>query len=183
MTELDAVNIILPYLGEHTVSTLNSRSPTVSLIQAALKNSANTLLAEGFWFNKQTRKLYPDSSGIIYTPDSMLALYPTGNILFEPRGNKLWDITNSTWYFESEVEAVIIDNLIFEELPLYAQETCCYMAAIELYTKDFGVDSTVQLLQQKYQQAALLLRQENLRKQKYVMRVPGKSKFNHYLSR
>ena len=183
MTELDAVNIVLPYLGEHTVSTLNSRSPTVSLIQDALKNNAGTLLAEGFWFNKQIRKLYPDTSGIIYTPDSMLALYPTGNTLFEPRGNKLWDITNSTWYFESEVEALIIDNLLFDELPLYAQETCCYMAAIELYAKDFGVDSTYQLLQQKYQQAALLLRQENLRKSKFNMSKGSKARFRHYLIR
>lgn len=183
MTELDAVNTVLPYLGEHTVSSLNSRNPTISLIQDALKNNASVLLAEGFWFNKQTRKLYPDSTGVIYTPESMLAMYPTGNRMFEPRGDKLWDIDNSTWYFTSEVEAVIIDDLYFNELPFYAQQAVMYAACIEVYTKDFGLDSTYQLLQQKYQQAALALRQESLRKEKYTMQKQSKARYRQYFYR
>ena len=119
MKKLNAVNTILPYLGEHVVTSLDSRSPTVALILAGLEQHSTSMFAEGYWFNTQETTVQPNSAGIIYTPANMLAFYSLGRSV-EPRGDRLWDIDNSTWYFTEDVRCRIIDKLDFES-------PCCYV--------------------------------------------------------
>ena len=75
MKKRNAVNTILPYLGEHVVTSLDSRSPTVALILAGLEQHSTSMFAEGYWFNTQETTVQPNSDGIIYTPENMLAFY------------------------------------------------------------------------------------------------------------
>ena len=182
MKKLNAVNTILPYLGEHVVTSLDSRSPTVALILAGLEQHSTSMFAEGYWFNTQETTVKPNSGGIIYTPDNMLAFYSIGRSV-EPRGDRLWDIDNSTWYFTEDVRCRIIDKLDFERIPEYAALAVTYSVGIELYTADFGVDNTLQIMQTHLASNLTMLRQENLRKRHYSVLRPAHKRFQHHLWR
>ena len=54
MKLLDAVNTVLPYLGEHPVTDIDTAHPTVDLIVAAINRHREAFLSEGWWFNEGT---------------------------------------------------------------------------------------------------------------------------------
>lgn len=167
MNLLTAVNNILPHLGENPVTTVDARHPTVAMIKDAIQESKTMLISEGWWFNERKITLYPSSEGEIFAPDRVLAFYPTDGQEVEIRGEKMYDLANGTYHFTKKVDAMIIDDLDFEELPTYAAHAVQYNAAHWVYTQDFGVESVVQYLLSHEMQALTLLRQENLRKRKY----------------
>ena len=73
---LEAVNNILPYLGENPVTNIDARHPTVALILDNIKQQKLNLLGEGWWFNELRTTLYPSSEGEIYVPSNTISFYP-----------------------------------------------------------------------------------------------------------
>ena len=63
MKLLDAVNLILPKLGEHRVTSVDNKHPTLAIILPEIENELKKLLARGWWFNEFDYKAYPDSEG------------------------------------------------------------------------------------------------------------------------
>lgn len=72
MKLLDAVNTVLPYLGEHPVTDLDTAHPTVDLILAAIERQRSSLLAEGWWFNERTLTLPVNTAGRLMHPQRLL---------------------------------------------------------------------------------------------------------------
>jgi hypothetical protein len=165
MNLLQAVNYILPYLGEAPVTSLDIRHPTVAMVLDNIQTSRARLLARGWWFNELHTKLYPSSEGDISAPTQALAIYSDVNI--EERNGKIYNITDGTYVFTTPIDVKIIEDLSFEELPTYAALCIQERAAIDTYVKDFGVEKVVELIQTREKEALWALEQENLRKRKY----------------
>lgn len=166
MKLLDAVNTVLPYLGEHPVTDTDTAHPTVGLIIEAIERQREVLLAEGWWFNEATITLPVNTDGRIDAPTGILSIYGI-DCEVEINGDDLFNLTENSEYFSNPITVEIIKDIPFERLPVYAASTIVYNAATEVYTADFGVENTVQVLQALAENSRLKLVQENIRKRKY----------------
>jgi hypothetical protein len=169
MKLLDAINAILPMLGEAPVTTVDARHPTVALINSAINIARQELLAEGWWFNEERRTLYVDPEGYIPTPANLLALYSLTSTQLEPRGEYLYDLGTGSILFKvgGTYDCRLVVDLPFEHLPHYAALYVQYVAGATAYTQDFGVEKVVATFQESAQGAYNMLEQEELRKRKY----------------
>jgi len=167
MTLLEAVNTILPYLGEHTITRVEgNKHPTVQLIVAAIDRKRKELLGEGLWFNEAVRTLEVNTDGTIDVPTGTLAVYGQDYDV-EIDGERLFNLEQDTRYFTKPVKVKLIKDIPYDRLPLYAQHYVAYQAGAEIYVSDFGVDNTSQDLSFKAENNRIKLSQENLRKRKW----------------
>lgn len=168
MELLEAVNYVMPYLGEMTVTSTDSRHPTVNLILKAIQHHQRLILSQGWWFNERHVTLYPSSDNKMAAPDKILALYSLDrDNEYEVRNGQIFDLTNGTYTITKPVDFRIIDDLDFNELPLYAALYIQEQAGREVYVQDFGVESTIREFADKAKTALDMLTQENLRKRKF----------------
>ena len=75
MKELIAVNFILTQMGEAPATSLEERSPTISLARTYMGMAKSNMLAIKWWFNNPTVKLAPDTEGRINAPANAIAIY------------------------------------------------------------------------------------------------------------
>ena len=183
MELLQAVNTILPYLGEHVITRIETtRHPTVDLIVAAVQRSRQELLAVGWWFNEHEVTLPVNTDGKIDTPTGALAIYGLDfNVATE--GTRLFNLAENTNLFTAPVRLRIVRDTAFEDLPLLAANTVLYSALLEVYVSDFGVDPTIQAIQAKYDGNRRMMSQENLRNRKYNSLTTVRSRSSRYLRR
>lgn len=167
---LEAINNILPHLGEAPVTSVDARHPTVALIVQALTLARQALLSEGWWFNEETRVLYVNPDGLLPTPINLLALYSDTDTVLEPRGDYIYNLSAGTGVFTPNTPYTVrlVVDLPFEHLPTYAALYLQYTAAITVYTQDFGVEKVVSALGQSAAMAYNMLEQEELRKRRYT---------------
>lgn len=165
---LTALNNILPFLEENTVTSTDTKHPTAALILSKLESSRDLLLTKGFWFNNEKRKFYLDPEGRAHAGTDLLALYTIDKSLnYEIRGQYIYDLNNSTFTLPKEFEALTTVYLPFDRLPYFAAVAVQWRAAVEAYTQDFQVDAVVQLLTQREQEAMAMLEREHLRKRNF----------------
>lgn len=167
MDLLTAVNTILPFLETNPVTTIDSKHPTVAAILASIDNARLLTLSDGYWFNKERKTFYLTPESKILAPTSTLALYPTKNQNYEIRGDYIYDLDNGSFTFTEGFDATIYTDIKFEELPLFAALTVQWRAAVDTYTQDYGIESTVKMLIERESEALALLERENLRKLQY----------------
>ena len=148
MKLLDAVNTVLPHLGEHPITSIETtKHPTVALILKAIERQTHMLLAEGFWFNEVTLTLPVNTDGRINTPERAMSIYGIDcNVSIE--GEQLFDLNTGSYYFTRPIKVVIVRDVPFEDLPQYAALCITYNAGAEVYVADFGVESAVSSMQQ-----------------------------------
>ena len=166
MKLLDAVNTVLPYLGEHPVTDIDTAHPTVDLIVAAIERHREAFLSEGWWFNEGAVTLPVNINGKIQAPTGIISIYGV-DCNIEVNGTELFNLDENSEYFDKPITVEMIKDVQFEKLPLYAAHTVLYTAAIEIYTADFGVESTIQILQGYMDNALQKCKMENLRKRRY----------------
>lgn len=168
MELLTAVNRILSTLGEAQVTNTDSQHSDVYLILTAIEEHKRLLLERGWWFNTSTVTMYPDSFGNIECPtDALSVVDTTDELLLVERTGQLYDATNSTEFFTEPVTIFITYNIAFEDLPPSAAQVVLYRANEEMYTAYFGVDTTVQGMQQKEAQFYAQLQLMHLRCMRY----------------
>ena len=165
MTELEAVNTVLRYLGEYPVESVDVMYPTVAMIKPALDEQVEALLIQGWWFNTNwQRVLEQDALGQVPVP--------TGTLLVIPKEDRY--IWNGTYICKSDgtapnqnIVADLIVDMPFESLPVTAQRLVVYSAAYTVYVADFGVDNTAQTLQQQAGGYYQTLTAQHVRTRKY----------------
>lgn len=146
MTLLEAINTCLTALGEARVTSSEVRHPTVDLIKSTLVVRQRLLLERGYWFNVTMVTMFPAPDGTMEYPSNALSIVgPNGNV-FIPRGGLLFDVINNTDRFTSSQDLKVTYNLNFEDLPECVAVMLTCDTAMEIYTGDFGVDTTVQKL-------------------------------------
>ena len=167
MELLEAVNTVLPFMGEHPVTRVEGSShPVVDAIVLAIARKTRLLLAEGWWFNEHTTTLEVETDGRIRAPSNCIAVYGiSAKVSIE--GGYLYDLGNNTRYFTNSVDVKFIRNIPFTDLPEYAAQYVTYDAGIEVYTSDLGVEESLQVMQATANRSLAQLRQENLRNRDY----------------
>lgn len=166
MDMLEAVNTVLPYMGEHVVTRIEgAKHPSVDLIQAAIKRQQQTLLTTGWWFNELDLKLFPNPQGFIDVPENTLEAYGK-NIKVAVMGERFFNLEEGSRYFTKPLEVKVIQDWRFEDLPVTAALHITYMAAIEVYTADLGAEDVLQILRAYASDNLVSLREANLRHRK-----------------
>lgn len=178
MELLQAVNTVLPHLGEHVVTRVEgAKHPTVDLILSAIERQTATLLAEGWWFNEMVLTLPVNTDGQIDAPQDAIAVYGLGCSV-ELDGTKLFNLSTGTRYFEHPVSVKIVRDVPFNKLPVNVALYATYAAGSEVYLQDYGVEGSVQALQQLADKNYIQITQENLRKRGYNSQRRTRARFN-----
>lgn len=182
MLLLEAVNTVLPYLGEHKITNvIESKHPTVNLITDAIERQNKAALSEGWWFNEYVQTIPVNTSGRIDVPKDILAVYGL-NIDVAIDGEFFFDLANDTRYFTQALKVRLIKYIDFERLPHYMAQYVMYRACHEMYIQDNGADTTAQTILSLATEARGLLKQENLRGRRYNSRHNLRRQ-NYYASR
>lgn len=174
MDLLKAVNEILPKLGEHPVTSLDSRSPTLAVILPEIESEIALLLQPGWWFNKFLNvDLYPDSEGSLNVPDDTLSFISNRDYpMIIQRGELFYDAAKRSYIFEvgRPVRGTLIQSLSFEELPESAARFVLFSSLVTIYATDIGLEQVVQLWQSYAQNAQANMEQEHLRQHQYTIK-------------
>ncbi len=148
MDLLVAVNGILPVLGEHPVTSLTVKHPTLAVLVPLIASRIRTVSTTGLWFNTSDTTLYPDSEGLIAMPSNTLSFLPD----------------------TAPVVGRLAVLLPFEELPESAAAYVWYTALVDMYVTDIGMESNVRHWEERAAEAALMFQREHLRAVKYTTR-------------
>jgi len=166
MKLLNVVNYCLKYLGETRVSSVDTRHPTVNDVVLETESQINTLLSKGWWFNERTQTYYPDVQGKIAAPVDAI-MVSSSELDVDIVDGYFWDIANDTNIFSGPLTITVRYNYTFERLPEVAAEYIKQEVAIILYTQEYGVENTVQVLVNMRDTAWMYLQREELNKRKY----------------
>jgi len=160
-------------------------TPIVGIYEAeladiALDEARVELLGRGYSFNTELAwPLMPDSSNTIVKPFGALSVDATAadpNYII--KDNKLYDNGNHTYTFTDVVEADVIWDIEFDDLPSYVQILIVDKAKAKLYSRVVGVsasDGTAKILRDDITISTAVLASEEMRVGKYSIYDDGSS--------
>ena len=175
-TELEAVNTMLSAVGEPPVTSLEGQSNLdAAIAQNILSEVSREIQSAGWHFNTQTKvKLTPDSTTKeIALGDDVVRVdidhwasttkkSTSGSVDkrdITQRGSRLFDRTNNTYEFESQVEATIVYVLDWAEMPEPARRYATVRAARVFQDRMVGSTAHHSFSQQDEIRALALLRE------------------------
>lgn len=172
MQLLDAVNSILPKLGERPVTSLESHNPTLGVILPEIKMGIDTMCMTGWWFNTFHKvDLFPNSEGYIDVPEDTLSFVPDiGQVPMTARGERFYNAQTRSYKFTDKVRGTLRQRLPFQELPESAAAYVLYESLVVIYATDIGLEQVVDLWRNKASQAQASMEQEHLRHKNYSVR-------------
>lgn len=167
MDLLEAVNLILPKLGEHPVTSVTSRSPTMAVVLPIIERNLRETLQPGWWFNTHRLTLHPDpETGEIGVSNDVLSFVADHEIC-SVRKNKLHDSTNNTYAWHRAVPGVLISLVPFDELPETAASLVFAASAVEACVTDIGMTDEVRMWTAQAAEAEARMKSEHLRNMRF----------------
>lgn len=163
---LNAVNLMLPKLGEHPVTSLDINHPTLAVILPEVENELIQLLLKGWWFNEYQTTLYPDNEKHIAIGTEVVSFTPD-RVEAAVRGRALFNPSTLDFTWDAPVMGRIKQKVAFDDLPETAAQFVWNSALINAYVTDLGVTQDVQIWQVRAQAAYTQLLAEHLRNRKY----------------
>ena len=109
MTQIDAINRMLRYIGELPVPTTIvidnlPEGHEARVAKTILSEISRELQEKGWWFNTEDWEFIPDSTGYITLPDSVIPITPsTTREKYMVKGGDLYDVTNKTKIFTTNI--------------------------------------------------------------------------------
>jgi len=172
MTEIDAINRMLRYIGELPIPSdvvLDDLPEGHEALQARviLQETLREEQEDTYWFNKQTVSYYPNSSGYITLPDNVISLQPTDNRNLVKSGNDLYDVEEETKIFDDAVELYVLLEIPFDDIPDVFRTYVVLVAAKHLHTYLNGDETTQKELIQKIQIQRVKVQKEHLKQSKF----------------
>ena len=141
MNQLDAVNLILPALGEHPVTSLDVAHPTLAILLPIMEQKRRELLGKGWWFNSFKYTVSPNVEGEIPVPvDTIEFITDNGAIV---RGGLLFNPATYSSVFTSDVTGNLITDVPYDECPDSIQGVILYSALVQTYATDIGLESVL----------------------------------------
>lgn len=173
MLLLDAINEVLPKLGEHPVTSTDSKSPTLAVIIPQINNTLRNKLTSGYWFNSFELTLYPNSEQEIDVPEGTLMFTPhAGQANAIQRGEQFFNGGTMNFKFPvPSVKGILVQTVPFEQLPESAAQLVLYEALVTIYVTDIGIEAVVQEWQRMRADAEKRLSKEHLLNRKYTTRM------------
>lgn len=166
MKLLDAVNLILPKLGEHPVTSLTLKHPTLAIILPEVENELKQLLNRGWWFNQFEYTATPDVDGKIALGTETLSFVPSTDYA-SVRGVELFNTETMSFIWDHPVKGLLTTYVDFDKLPESAAQVVFCNALINAFVTDIGVSNELQVWQVKAGAAASDLLAEHLRNRRY----------------
>lgn len=170
MNLLDAVNLIMPKLGERAVTSLDARHPTLAVLLPIVERTQKTMLLRGWWFNEFDYTAYPGTDGSISMGTDTLAFVPTKSDTAVLRGGKLYNPTTLADTFTDHVQGRVVQYVTFNELPESAAAYVLYAALIDMYATDLGATDLLRVWGSLAAQAWSDLLAEHLKQRKFSTR-------------
>lgn len=164
MEIIQAVNTILPALGEHLVTEVDVVNPTVNLIINNMDLKRKELLAKGWWFNTKKIKLFPNDEKQIKLPTDTLSVFSSDAV---QDGDFLVHVNTLSSTFDKGVDVVLYVDKEFNRLPEYAAYVVLYEALVQMYQTDIGKEPIVADWQQKGMLNLSQLSAQHLRNKNY----------------
>lgn len=170
MLLLDALNEILPVLGEHRVTSTSVKHPTLAIILPQLEAQRRELLVKGWWFNRfDGWTLQRNNEGFIETPADMLSFVPDCENAIA-RAGRLFNGDTLSYVWDRNVTGTLTLDVPFEELPETVATYVFRKALVLAYTTDIGLEQVVQVWANEAAQAKIAMEREHLRQKKYTSR-------------
>lgn len=166
MRLLDAINLILPVLGEHPVTSIDQRHPTIGIILPIIEAELHEQLLNGWWFNEFPTTFYPDTEGEIAMGTDTLAFYPQSKRAVA-RGKRLFNVERGDFYWPAPVKGRVVVSVPFEELPESVARMITYSTLLRAYATDIGVESQLEVWQGQFADARFRAEAEHLRNKHY----------------
>ena len=130
MDLLTAVNLILPKLGEHTVTSTSAKHPTLGIILPNIELKLTKLLEHGWWFNTaDTVTLYPDTLGKIARPVDLLSLETVDGPV-AMRSDYLWNTATGADVFTGPSRGEAFTSWSSRTCQRRLPAWCCMRAAL-----------------------------------------------------
>lgn len=168
MQLLDAVNLMLPKVGERPVTSLEVNHPTLALILPEVDNAIKAALLKGWWFNEFKYTAHPALDGTITLGADTLAFVPlSGQPLAVLRGLALFNPETLDYVWTAPVKGIVTQNLPFELLPESAAQYVWFSSLVNVYATDLGVAQELQVWGGQAQAAYTDMLAEHLRQRKY----------------
>lgn len=170
MRLLDAVNLILPKLGEHRVTRLDAKHPTLAVILPEVDNELRTMLSRGWWFNEFDITVHPDIDGHLILGSDVLTFTADVEDTAVQRGQKLYNPKTLSYVFTAPVNGRVRQYVDFDDLPESAAQAVYYSALVAAYVTDIGLTNEVQDWKTKAFSAWSDLLAEHIRQKKFSTR-------------
>lgn len=170
MKLLDAVNLVMPKLGERPVTSLEVKHPTLAVILPIVDQKLTQCLLKGWWFNQYNTTVYPDNDGAIFIGADTLAFIPACDGVAVQRGDQLYNPETLSYVFTQPIKAVIKQYVAFDDLPEVAAQYVFYSALVEACVTDLGVTSDTQIWQTMAGTSYSDLLAEHLQQKKHTTR-------------
>lgn len=162
-TELDVVNACLATLGELPLVELTDEHPMVAAARVNLTEAIVSEMHRQWWFNTDYVHLAATEEGYVYAPADAVAVKVVGCTNLTLRGRRLYDRYQSTYELGYNVDAIVIRNIPFDDLPAPAQ-ILVKDAAVLQFQLNYDADQVkTQQLQAKYSNSYRLLNAEHTR--------------------
>lgn len=174
MDLLKAVNGILPVLGEHTVTRVDAKHPTLAVIVPNIEQCLTETLMRDWWFNRGDVTLYPNSEGEISIPRNTLAFLPNAEYPGSIRGSRLYNNETMSYVWEKPVKGVIKESVEFAELPESVATYVFYYALVKTYLTDIGLEPIVAEWKEMADSAEETATREHLKNARYSTRRSGR---------
>lgn len=174
MDLLKAVNLILPALGEHPVTRVDVKHPTLAVILPVIDSNVDMTLMRGWWFNEFPLTLWPDSEGGIAVPSDTLAFIPNEGQPGTVRNGRLFNTETLDFIWDKSVDGTIQQRLAFEDLPESVATHVFYTSLVQIYLVDIGLESVISEWKQVAKVAEFLATNEHLRNKRHTTRKSGR---------
>lgn len=133
MKLLDAINIILPKMGERPVTSLDEPNSSVDVVLPLMEIHRQSLLSDGWWFQRQRLVIRENLATRRYDlGKNVLAFYPKNpsQAVYSP-GVLVHPDTQSPYDVVGPVEGWSVLDVPFDDLPVHAQLYIMYTAGLQ----------------------------------------------------
>jgi hypothetical protein len=171
MTQIDAINRMLRYIGELPIPStvvIDDLPEGHEAIQARtiLEETLREEQEEKWWFNSFTRSYLPNLSGYITVPSNIISI-DSKKGQYRTEGNDLYDVTNDTKHFTQPVELDVLLEVQFDDIPDVFRTYVVLQAAKHLHTYLNADETTQKELSIKTQLQRIKLEREHLKQSKF----------------
>lgn len=155
-------------MGEHPVTRIDIKHPTLAVILPVIQSNIDKELMRGWWFNEFVHTLYPNNERGIGLPDDTLAFIPEEGFEGSVRNKRLFNAATLDFLWDTPVKGVLQLRLPFEDLPESFATFVFYKALVQIYLVDIGLESVVSEWKQIYKEAEFLCTNEHLRNKRHT---------------
>lgn len=172
MLLIDAVNHVLPKLGEHPVTSTHTKHPSLAIILPIFDETRRECLSKGWWFNEFDYTLYPDAEGTIELPSQTLSFTPAPwpKITCAVRGSRLFNGDTLEYTWSGPIHGRIRIDVPFEELPETVANFIKWEVTVQAYQTDIGQTTDVDAWKLMSAQAGNAMLAEHLRQRRHNTR-------------